>query len=97
VQETHLAWALAEAVKPHLSAVERDDVFLTIGLVKRSQRFANGAQRGCMPMLGTTTSGTFVTSSRTLDSNPVQVRASIRVNGLPTTPKRGQLVALSSP
>ena len=31
VQETALAWALAEAVKPHLSAIERDHVFVTIG------------------------------------------------------------------
>jgi hypothetical protein len=31
VQETTLAWALAEAVKPHLSAVERDRVFVSIG------------------------------------------------------------------
>jgi hypothetical protein len=31
VQETKLAWALAEAVKPHLSAVERDRVFVSIG------------------------------------------------------------------
>jgi hypothetical protein len=31
VHETKLAWALAEAVKPHLSAVERDDVFVSIG------------------------------------------------------------------
>ena len=31
VQETTLAWALAEAVKPHLSATELDHVFMTIG------------------------------------------------------------------
>gem|GEM_PF-5416572 len=31
MQETKLAWALAEAVKPHLSAVERDHVFVSIG------------------------------------------------------------------
>ena len=31
VQETTLAWALAEAVKPHLSAAEVDHVFVTIG------------------------------------------------------------------
>jgi len=31
VQETKLAWELAEGVKPHLSAVERDDVFVSIG------------------------------------------------------------------
>jgi hypothetical protein len=31
VQETNLAWALAEAAKPHLSTVERNDVFVTIG------------------------------------------------------------------
>ena len=31
VQETALAWALAEAVKPHLSAIERNHVFVTIG------------------------------------------------------------------
>ena len=31
VQETTLAWALAEAVKPHLSAAELDHVFVTIG------------------------------------------------------------------
>jgi hypothetical protein len=31
VQETNLAWALAEAVKPYLSAVERNHVFMAIG------------------------------------------------------------------
>ena len=31
VQETNLAWALAEAVKPHLSALERNHVFGAIG------------------------------------------------------------------
>jgi hypothetical protein len=31
VQEANLAWALAEAVKPYLSAVERDAVFVAIG------------------------------------------------------------------
>ena len=31
VQETDLAWALAEAVKPHLSALERNHVFGSIG------------------------------------------------------------------
>lgn len=31
VQETALAWALAEAVKPHLSAIERNHVFMAIG------------------------------------------------------------------
>ena len=31
VEETNLAWALAEAVKPHLSTVERDNVFVAIG------------------------------------------------------------------
>jgi hypothetical protein len=31
VQETALAWTLAEAVKPHLSAIERSDVFIAIG------------------------------------------------------------------
>ena len=31
VQETNLAWALAEAAKPYLSAVERQNVFVTIG------------------------------------------------------------------
>jgi hypothetical protein len=31
VQETALAWTLAEAVKPHLSAIERSDVFMAIG------------------------------------------------------------------
>jgi hypothetical protein len=31
VQETALAWTLAEAVKPHLSAIERRDVFIAIG------------------------------------------------------------------
>lgn len=31
VEETNLAWALAEALKPHLSAVERNHVFVVIG------------------------------------------------------------------
>jgi hypothetical protein len=31
VQETNLAWALADAIKPHLSAVERKHVFAVIG------------------------------------------------------------------
>lgn len=31
VQETAFAWALAEAVKPHLSAIERNHVFMAIG------------------------------------------------------------------
>ena len=31
VAEADLAWALAEAAKPHLSAVERYDVFAAIG------------------------------------------------------------------
>ena len=31
VQEINLAWALAEAVKPHLSAIERNRVFMAIG------------------------------------------------------------------
>jgi hypothetical protein len=31
VQEANLAWALAEAVKPHLSALERNHVFGAIG------------------------------------------------------------------
>jgi hypothetical protein len=31
VQETDLAWALADAVKPHLSAVECNHVFMAIG------------------------------------------------------------------
>ena len=31
VEETNLAWALAEAIKPHLSAVERNHVFAVIG------------------------------------------------------------------
>jgi hypothetical protein len=31
VQETNLAWALAEAVKPHLSTLERNHVFGSIG------------------------------------------------------------------
>jgi hypothetical protein len=31
VQETNLAWALAEAVKPHLSEIERNHVFMAIG------------------------------------------------------------------
>jgi hypothetical protein len=31
VQEANLAWALAEAVKPHLSALERNHVFGSIG------------------------------------------------------------------
>ena len=31
VQETALAWALAEAVKPHLSAIERNHAFMAIG------------------------------------------------------------------
>jgi hypothetical protein len=31
VQETNLAWALAEAVKPHMSVVERNHVFVVIG------------------------------------------------------------------
>jgi hypothetical protein len=32
VRETSLAWALAEATKPHLNAVERSDVHVTIGV-----------------------------------------------------------------
>jgi hypothetical protein len=31
VHEANLAWAVAEAVKPYLSAVERDEVFVAIG------------------------------------------------------------------
>ena len=31
VQETNLAWALAEAITPHLSAVERNHIFVVIG------------------------------------------------------------------
>jgi hypothetical protein len=31
VQETKLAWALAEAVKPYLGAVERDRIFVSLG------------------------------------------------------------------
>jgi hypothetical protein len=31
VEETSLAWALAEAAKPYLSAVERQNVFVAIG------------------------------------------------------------------
>jgi hypothetical protein len=31
VEETTLAWALAEAVKPHLSAIECNFVFMAIG------------------------------------------------------------------
>jgi hypothetical protein len=31
VPEADLAWALVEAAKPHLSAVERNDVFMAIG------------------------------------------------------------------
>ena len=31
VRETALAWTLAEAVKPHLSAIERNHVFVAIG------------------------------------------------------------------
>jgi hypothetical protein len=31
VPEADLAWALAEAAKPHLSAVERRDIFMAIG------------------------------------------------------------------
>ena len=31
VQETNLAWALADAVKPYLSAVECNHVFMAIG------------------------------------------------------------------
>lgn len=31
VQEINLAWALAEAARPQLSAVERDDIFVAIG------------------------------------------------------------------
>jgi hypothetical protein len=31
VQEINLAWALAEAVKPYLSALERNHVFMAIG------------------------------------------------------------------
>ena len=31
VQETALAWALADAVKPHLTAIERNHVFMAIG------------------------------------------------------------------
>jgi hypothetical protein len=31
VHDAHLAWALADAAKPHLSAVERNDVFMAIG------------------------------------------------------------------
>jgi hypothetical protein len=31
VQETNLAWALAEAITPHLSVVERNHVFVVIG------------------------------------------------------------------
>jgi|GEM_PF-1291742 len=30
-EETNLAWALAEAAKPHLNTVERNDVFVAIG------------------------------------------------------------------
>jgi hypothetical protein len=32
VRETSLAWALAEATRPHLNAVERSDVHVTIGV-----------------------------------------------------------------
>src|ERR1700730_12445843 len=32
VRETSLAWALADATKPHLNAVERSDVHVTIGV-----------------------------------------------------------------
>jgi hypothetical protein len=31
VHEANLAWAVAEAAKPHLNAVERDEVFVAIG------------------------------------------------------------------
>jgi hypothetical protein len=31
VRETNLAWALAQAVKPHLSAIKRNHVFMAIG------------------------------------------------------------------
>ena len=31
VRETHLAWALAEAVKPYMTADERHSVFMAIG------------------------------------------------------------------
>jgi hypothetical protein len=31
VHETSLAWALAQAAKPHLDAVENNDIFVTIG------------------------------------------------------------------
>ena len=31
LQEADLAWALAEAVKPHLSAIERNHVYMAIG------------------------------------------------------------------
>jgi hypothetical protein len=40
VKETDLAWALAEAAKPHLSTVELQSV-----LVRRSERFANYSNR----------------------------------------------------
>ena len=32
MRETSLAWALAEATNPHLNAVERSDVHITIGV-----------------------------------------------------------------
>jgi hypothetical protein len=32
LEETNLAWALAEAAKPYMNAVERNDVYMAIGV-----------------------------------------------------------------
>jgi hypothetical protein len=36
LEETNLAWALAEAAKPYLNAVERNDVYTAIGVGETS-------------------------------------------------------------
>lgn len=115
VQETTLAWALAEAVKPYLSAVERKHVFMAIGAgenfaairgLLKSVAIKRIALRPDLVQQCTTWLHAYVGHKderylrRLIEDYLVpyssHVPATVRVNRLRTTPKPGQLVALTA-
>jgi hypothetical protein len=115
MQETNLAWSLAEAAKPHLSTAERNDVFVAIGAgatfaairqlvksvaIKRIPLRPDLVQR-CTMWLDAYVGHNEERFLRRLIEDfvipySIQVSPTVGINRLPTEPRTGQLVALTS-
>lgn len=104
--EINLAWALADAVKPHLNAVERTHLFVAIGAgetfpaIRHLLRLASERQIPLRPDLVQQCASwlqAYVghTDERYL-RHLIHAMATLPVDWRPTTPRNGQVVAIAA-